>query len=89
MAGYDIPEPEGGWVTVEDEATKAKLRPIAETLAMLAGNAFFSADLGDGRLWWEQYLPEAHALYEANGGDTGWASGASFGPNAVHARPSP
>ena len=75
---YTIEEPEGGWRREFDGATKAKLRPVAETLAMLDGNAFFGTDMGDGREWWEQYLPEAHALYEANGGDDGWAGEASF-----------
>lgn len=53
---------------------KALLRPIAETIAMLDGNAFFTMDLGDGREWYEQYLPEAWSLFESNGGLKGWAS---------------
>lgn len=75
---YEIPEPRGGWKTDFTDAEKAKLRPIAETLAMLDGNAFFGVDDSDDREWYEQYLPEAHALYEANGGDRGWAGRASF-----------
>ncbi|MDX3926751.1 MAG: hypothetical protein QHC90_13230 [Shinella sp.] len=76
---YSVKEPSGGWRKVESftEAEKAKLRPIAETLAMLDGNAFFG--VGEHEHYWsDQYLPEASALYEANGGDSGWASEASF-----------
>ncbi len=54
-----------------DQETKEMLRPIAETLAMLDGNAFFG--IGDNILWYEQYLPEASALFESNGGLDGWA----------------
>lgn len=79
---YRIPEPEGGWRTAFTEAEKVKLRPVAETLAMLDGNAFFTVDIGDGTSWYEQYLPEAHALYEGNGGDNGWAGEASFAKQA-------
>jgi hypothetical protein len=81
---YDIPMPEGGWREVEsfDQAEVEKLRPIAETLAMLSGNAFFGNTYpdreGKDRQWYEMYLPQAHALYEANGGDAGWAGESSF-----------
>lgn len=78
---YDIPRPKGGWQTAFSDDEKRKLRPIAETLAMLDGNAFFGMGTGD-REWYEQYLPEAHALYEANGGDNGWAGDASFARTA-------
>lgn len=78
--GYRISEPDDGWRVhgsfSADE--KAKLRPIAETLAMLDGNAFFGNEGSAGAEWYEQYLPEAHALYEGNGGDSGWAGEASF-----------
>ena len=50
------------------------LRPIAETLAMLDGNAFFEMEVDH----WKCYLPEAKALFEGNGGLNGWAGGASF-----------
>lgn len=72
---YKIPQPEGGWRDVASFSPeeKAKLRPIAETLAMLDGNAFFTEEE-----WYESYLPEADALYQANGGDDGWAGEASF-----------
>lgn len=72
---FYIPMPVDGWRDRDSFSAeeKAKLWPIAETLAMLDGNAFFS----DQRFT-ECYLPEAHALYEANGGDNGWAGMASF-----------
>lgn len=59
---------------------KLKLRPIAETLAMMDGNAFFGMSCdGDGDdVWYEQYLPDAWRIYKANGGDKGWASSASW-----------
>lgn len=74
---YSIAEPTDGWKQTFTAEEKAKLRPMAETLAMLDGNAFFSMQAGHGE-WYEQYLPEAHALYESNGGDGGWAGEASF-----------
>lgn len=81
---YWINKPEGGWRARDSfsEAEKIKLRPIAETLAMLDGNAFFSMS-HEGSEHYECYLPEAHALYEANGGDTGWAGLASFAKSST------
>ena len=70
---YKVQRPSGGWKRNFNEQERAKLLPIAETLAMMDGNAFFSIDnVIDG------YLPEAHAIYESNGGDTGWASHCSW-----------
>lgn len=77
MIPFNVPKPQSGWKREFTEAEKVKLRPIAETLAMLDGNAFFGND-DNGRQWFEMYLPEAHALYESNGGDDGWAGQASF-----------
>ncbi len=57
---------------------KTWCRPIAETLAMLDGNAFFGMDLNNGIEWYEQYLPEAWALFNANGGYAGWPSKTSW-----------
>jgi hypothetical protein len=76
--GYYIPEPRGGFRDKGSftDAEKSKLRPIAEVLAMLDGNAFFGIAGEDD--WYVQYLPEAFATYEANGGDNGWAGRASF-----------
>lgn len=81
---YLIPKPAEGWRSVESftDAERAKLLPIAETLAMLDGNAFFPEAV-QGHQWADYYLPEAHALYEANGGDSGWAGEASFAKAAI------
>lgn len=57
---------------------KKNLRPIAEVLAMLDGNAFFSMMLARNKDWYEQYLPEALALFESNGGKKGWAGMVSW-----------
>jgi hypothetical protein len=59
---------------------KQKLKPIAETLAMIDGNAFFGMSIDeDGEdNWYECYLNEAWRIYRANGGDKGWASAASW-----------
>jgi len=70
-----IQEPETGWRKIESFSAdeRARLWPIAETLAMMDGNAFF---VMKGKYQSEHvasYLPEASALYEANGGDAGWA----------------
>lgn len=59
-------------------AKRDMLRPMAETLAMLDGNAFFGNEAGPGVEWWEQYVPEAEALFKANGGMKGWAGMTSF-----------
>lgn len=77
---YHVHKPEGGWRKLESFTAdeKEKLRPIAETLAMLDGNAFFGMEHGNETEHYESYLPEAHALYESNGGDGGWAGQASF-----------
>lgn len=86
-----ILEPKDGWKLDFSEAEKRKLRPIAETLAMLDGNAFFGMTKAPEPEWYEAYLPEAHALYEANGGDGGWAGEASFAPKhaAAHGQCAP
>lgn len=72
---YSISKPATGWRSVKSFTVEERRRlwPIAETLAMLDGNAFF---VFSGKYQWglvAQYLPEASALYEANGGDKGWA----------------
>lgn len=68
-------------VFTEDE--KIILRPIAETICMLDGNAFFemNEDIYEG------YLPEARALFESNGGLLGWAGGASWIKDLDHETP--
>lgn len=81
MANYSIEPPENGFRSADSFSPEEakKLLPICETLAMLDGNAFF----GMTNNWALQYLPEAAALYEMNGGDNGWAGRASF----VHPTP--
>jgi len=80
----DIGEPEGGWRDVASFTNNEKrlYRPIAETLAMLDGNAFFGGIYSDKdcekREWYEMYLPEAAALVDNNGGFDGWAGEVSF-----------
>lgn len=65
----------------EDE--KNILRPIAETLAMLDGNAFFDmhSDI------YKSYLPEARALFNNSGGINGWAGGVSWIRDLKHETP--
>lgn len=60
---------------------KHALRPIAETLAMLDGNAFFglSQDENGDDNHYEQYLPEAWALVRSNGGLDGWPNLSTLG----------
>lgn len=77
------------------DAEKEMLRPIAETIAMLDGNAFFGNTIGDGREWYEQYLPEAWSLFKGNGGSDGWAGETSWiriikseSPSVIEARES-
>jgi len=60
------------------EEEKEWLRPIAETIAMIDGNAFFGNEITDGREWYEQYLPEAWGLFTNNGGIDGWAGEVSW-----------
>lgn len=70
-----IPDGKDKFIAELDPWMKEILRPIAETLAMLDGNAFFGmegrSDIGTE--WYEQYLPEAFCLFESNGGLNGWA----------------
>jgi len=54
---------------------KRMLRPIAETLAMLDGNAFFGISTPDA---YDGYLPEAWALFVSSGGENGWAGRCSW-----------
>lgn len=63
---------------------KKLLRPIAETIALLDGNAFFPHKLPDNREWYEQYLPEAATIFENNGGMDGWASEVSWAAEQKH-----
>lgn len=69
---YTIMEPKDGCRAADSftPEEKARLRPIAEVLAMLDGNAFFGATTDDDGedTWYEQYLPEAHALISTSSG---------------------
>lgn len=76
----DLPENPRTDFTAEE---KSLLRPIAETLAMLDGNAFFSLPADDDKEWYEQYLPEAWELWHSNGGLRGWAGQTSWGREHV------
>lgn len=57
---------------------KTILRPIAETLAILDGNAFWglSVDQSGEDNWYEQYLPEAWMVYR--GSSAGVIKGTSW-----------
>lgn len=59
---------------------KLMLRPIAEVLCLLDGNAFFGISIDDNGedTWYEQYLPEAYVIWKSNGGMKGWASQVSW-----------
>ena len=68
---YNLPPPRSGWrqVGTFDDDEKELLRPIAETLAMLSGNAFFglTTDADGEDVLYEEYLPQAAVLYESAG----------------------
>lgn len=68
------------------EKEKQILKPIAEVLCLLDGNAFFgiSIDEWGEDTWYETYLPEAYSIYKANGGGKGWASELSWVKEANH-----
>ena len=72
----DLPDNPRAEFTTEE---KALLRPRAETLAMLDGNAFFSMPGEYEREWYEQYLSEAWEVWNSNGGLAGWAGLTSWG----------
>ena len=75
---YEVDLPETPRAEFSDEE-KLLLRPIAETLAMLDGNAFFSMPGEYEREWYEQYLSEAWEVWNSNGGLAGWAGLTSWG----------
>lgn len=70
---FTIEEPEEGWCQDFDANYAELLRPMAETLAMMDGNAFFTFDDH-----WRNYLPEADAVFRSNGGIDGWAGQCSW-----------
>jgi len=81
---YSLKVPEQQYNRKYTEQEKQWLRPIAETVAMLDGNAFFSSNLSNGQEWYEQYLPEAAAIFYGNGGSTGWAGETSWMKDLEH-----
>lgn len=85
LVTYGIHVPIGG-KRIFTEEEKRYLKPIAETIAMLDGNAFFSMK-PNGRELYEYYLPEAHALFESNGGMNGWGGEASWIKEIRHETP--
>lgn len=70
---FTVEEPETGWCQEFDANYAELLRPIAETLAMMDGNAFFTFEDH-----WRNYLPEADAVFCSNGGINGWAGKCSW-----------
>lgn len=84
---HDFLKPYGPFKKRKFTAQQKKLlRPIAEVLALLDGNAFFGMSVDDGGedTWYEQYLPEAWAVYQGNGGGNGWASEVSWIKDSEH-----
>lgn len=87
---YELEVPRETWKRQFTEEEKRILRPMAETLAMLDGNAFFTIPGGASNNsweWYEQYLPEAYQVFEQNGGLTGWAGEASWIRDIRHETP--
>jgi hypothetical protein len=80
----ELDVPPNNYTRTYSEEEKQMLRPIAETLAMLHGNAFFTQQLTNEREWYEQYLPEAMALFESNGGVSGRAGAVSWIKDLEH-----
>lgn len=70
---YKVEVPTNGWRLEFDQDYAEILRPIAETLAMLDGNAFFTFENH-----WRGYLTEADAVFANNGGINGWAGEVSW-----------
>lgn len=58
---YTVYRLDGGWRRVFPPEYVDIIKPIAETLAMLDGNAFF-----DNLETWVNYLPEADAVYRSS-----------------------
>jgi hypothetical protein len=79
----NFPKPRKHKFTLKE---KHLLRPIAEVIALMDGNAFFGMSIDDNGedVWYEQYLPEAYVIYKQNGGDKGWASQVSWVLDSKH-----
>jgi hypothetical protein len=82
------------WQTYNQKHKKRKftqkekdlLRPIAEVMAIMDGNAFFGMTRDDAGedTWYEQYLPEAYAIYKSQGKNGGWIQETSWAKDAQH-----
>lgn len=75
--------------TAFTDEEKQYLRPIAETLAMLDGNAFFGMVTVNDTEWYEQYLPEAWALWSNNGGVNGWSGATGWATELTKIKQNP
>ena len=75
---YILCPPDGGWRPASsfDAEEKELLRPVAETIAMLSGDAFFGVrtDSDGNDLTYEEYLPQAAALYQSAGSNASLTS---------------
>jgi len=82
------------WQNYNQKLTKKKftqkeknlLRPIAEVMAIMDGNAFFGMTRDDNNedTWYEQYLPEAWAIYKGQGKNGGWIQETSWAKDLKH-----
>lgn len=65
---------------------KRILRPVAEILAIMDGNAFFgmTKDANGEDTWYEQYLPEAYQIFKGQGGYKGWMMETSWAREVTH-----
>ena len=68
------------------EDQKKILRPLAESIAILDGNAFWGLTRNENNedTWYEQYLPEAWVIYKSN---PGIVHGTSWGQMLKHENP--
>jgi hypothetical protein len=69
---------------------KRILRPIAETIAIMDGNAFFGIQKDDNGkdTWYEQYLVEAWMVASYQNKINGWVNETSWVKDMVHENPS-
>ena len=65
---------------------KRILRPIAETIAIMDGNAFFGIQKDDNGkdTWYEQYLVEAWMVASYQNKINGWVNETSWVKDMVH-----
>ena len=69
---------------------KRMLRPIAETIAIMDGNAFFGLQKDDNGndTWYEQYLVEAWMVASYENKINGWVKERSWVKDMTHENPS-